>query len=579
MKWSMQVQLAAAAALAAGWAGEPADASPQEPEGRPFGPVAEPRAIDGTGNHAEEAERGAALTPLRRELSTAYGDGAGSPSGADRASARFVSSGALSQPGDRPNSAGVSDMFWQWGQFLDHDITETPVEVPSVSFPIPVPTGDIWFDPLGTGVEVIPLSRSFGLRVDSRREQVNAITAWIDGSQVYGSDEERAIALRAMDGSGKLKVSEGDLLPFNVDGLHNAPSDAATNFFLAGDVRANEQVALTAMHVLFLREHNYWAERIAEEDANWIRRQRRREAGDGQRGHGGSGGGRGLSRDDLLDRRLSHLTGDEIYELARAMVSAEIQRVTYREWLPILLGPGALPAESVYRPELDGTIRNSFATAAFRIGHSMLSPQLLRLDERGVEIPEGHLSLSDSFFSPATLIATGIDPLLRGLLAQPAQELDVFVIDEVRNFLFGPPGAGGLDLVALNIQRGRDHGLPSYGQAMRDLGLAAPSSFGQISSDPEVVERLSRVARSPETLDLWVGGLAEDHLPGALVGPTFYELLVRQFEALRDGDRLWHTRQLGPALLRILDRQSMATILDRSSGLTRQEVRDPFLAR
>ena len=87
------------------------------------------------------------------------------------------------------------------------------------------------------------------------------ITAFIDASNVYGSGEERAYALRTLDGTGKLKttISEvGDLLPYNTPGLANAPA-ATPNFFLAGHVRANEQIALTAMHTLFVREHNHWA--------------------------------------------------------------------------------------------------------------------------------------------------------------------------------------------------------------------------------------------------------------------------------------------------------------------------------
>lgn len=575
--WSRQRQVGAAVLALLG-ATDMAAALPQEGEDRPFGPLEEARSIDGSGNHLGAADLGKALTPFKRDASVEYGDGAGAPSGDRRPGARFVSNGAMEQSVDRPNAMGVSDLFWQWGQFLDHDITETPEALPSEDFPIGVPTGDLWFDPRGTGTQELPFSRSFHVVVDSRREQINAITSWIDGSQVYGSDDERAEALRTMDGTGRLKVSEGDLLPFNVDGLHNAPSDQLANFFLAGDVRANEQIGLISMHVLFVREHNYWAAWIAQEDADGIRRRRARDGGGG-RGNGGRGGGRGLSRDDFLDRRMSALTGDEIYELARAMVSAEIQRVTYEEWLPLLLGAGALPSDSVYRPELNGSISNEFATAAFRFGHTMLSPTLLRLDARGLEIPEGHISLAGAFFAPQEIISTGIDPVLRGLVTQQAQELDMLVIDEIRNLLFGRPGAGGMDLPSRNIQRGRDHGLPSYAQVMRDLGMVPPSSLAQVSSDPDVVERLSRVARTPEDLDLWVGGLAEDHLPGALVGPTFHRILTQQFDALRDGDRLWHTRQLGPALLRMVERQSMESILARSSGLTRREAQRPFMAR
>lgn len=541
---------------------------------RPFPPLDDVRSIDGSGNNELHPERGAAFTPLVRDLSVAYADGAHAPAGAARASARHISNEVLSQSTDRPNALGVSDMFWQWGQFLDHDITETPTADPADPFPIAVPLGDPWFDPASTGAETIPLSRSFTVDVGGVQEQVNAITAWIDGSQVYGSDDERARALRTLDGTGKLKTSDGDLMPFNVDGLHNAPTDHDPTFFLGGDVRANEQVGLTALHIVFVREHNLWAERIAEEDRDWIRRQRARRSG-----NGGSGGGRSLTRDGFESGRAQGLTGDQIYELARAIVSAELQLITYREWLPLLLGPGALDEQSIYDPTIDPSIRNEFATGAFRLGHSMLSPMLLRLDAAGAVIPQGNLTLAGAFFRPSAVIETGIDPILRGLRTQRAQELDSQIIDDVRNFLFGRPGAGGFDLGALNIQRSRDHGLPGYGRARRELGLPEVPGFAQMTSDPEVAARLARAARTPDSLDLWVGGLAEDHVPGALVGPTFHRILTRQFRALRDGDRLWYSRQLPRELRELVERQTLGKVLARTSGLSREEARNPFMAR
>ena len=127
------------------------------------------------------------------------------------------------------------------GQFVDHDIDITESIDPAEAFDINVPAGDPGFDLTGTGTQLIGLNRSF-YKVDKEgvRQQVNDITAFIDASNVYGSDEERAFALRTLDRTGKLKMSDGDLLPFNTNGLANAPTAFASNFFLAGDVRANE---------------------------------------------------------------------------------------------------------------------------------------------------------------------------------------------------------------------------------------------------------------------------------------------------------------------------------------------------
>ncbi|MEZ5449313.1 MAG: peroxidase family protein [Thiolinea sp.] len=119
---------------------------------------------------------------------------------------------------------------------------------------------------------------------------------------------------------------------------------------------------------------------------------------------------------------------------------------------------------------------SSFATAAYRFGHSMISPTLLRLDENGEEIPEGNLSLRDAFFQPHNVTESGIDPILLGASSQTAQAVDTLVIDDLQ-LLFGPPGSGGLDLVSLNIQRGRDHELPGYNDAREQLGLPRIESF------------------------------------------------------------------------------------------------------
>ena len=248
-----------------------------------------------------------------------------------------------------------------------------------------------------------------------------------------------------------LKTSHGNLLPFNINELPNAPSAEAPNFFLAGDFRANEQTGLTAMHTLFVREHNYWAKVIAKSN--------------------------------------SSLDGDTIYEVARAIVGAEMQIITYQEFLPFLLGPKALPRYEGYKSEVNPSIANVFATASYRFGHTMLSSQLLRLDRRLKEIDEGHLDLASAFFNPNRIINEGgIDPVLRGLAHQPAQEIDTLLDDDVRNFLFGPPGAGGFDLAALNIQRGRDHGLPGYNEVRRNFDLEPAEDFADIT----MTKRLNR---------------------------------------------------------------------------------------
>jgi hypothetical protein len=226
---------------------------------------------------------------------------------------------------------------------------------------------------------------------------------------------------------------------------------------------------------------------------------------------------------------------------------------------------------------VDASIANAFSTAASRFGHSLLSPKLLRLDARGREIEAGHLALRDAFFRPDRLVNEGgIDPLLRGLARQICQKIDVYVVEDVRNFLFGEPGQGGFDLVALNIQRGRDHGLPGYNDIREALGLPRAQSFADISEDEKVRLGLATSYDSVDDVDLWVGGLAETAVQGSHLGPVFHRILVDQFEALRDGDRFWYERTLSKREIREVERTLLSDIIRRNTEIGNELQHDVF---
>jgi Animal haem peroxidase len=507
----------------------------------PTSPV-EYRAIDGTGNNAANSAWGSAGSEFLRMMPVAYADGISAPPTADLPGPRAVSNAVCAQGASIPNREGYSDFLWQWGQFLDHDMTLTFSQTPFEPFMIPVPAGDPYFDPAGTGTQMIELTRSQYLMDAGVRQQMNSNTSYIDGSMVYGSDLPRSMELRALDGTGMLKTTRGDLLPYNLHGFPNFPDDYDQTMFLAGDVRANEQVGLTAMHTLFMREHNYYASAI----------------------HSAS-------------RRLDDET---VYQMARMLVGAEIQAITYREFLPTLLGPDALRPYDGYHPEVNATMENEFATAAYRMGHTLLSPQLLRLDRKLRTIREGNLPLKDAFFTPSTFVSGGgPEPLLRGLATQRAQEFDAYVVDGVRNFLFGPPGAGGFDLASLNVQRGRDHGLPRFNDARAEMGMPRAMSFSDISSDPEVQAHLASVYASVDDVDFWIGAISEDHHPGAVVGELVFRVLKAQFERQRDGDRLWYQNALPPLLVKYVEHQTLATIIRRNTGIRNEISDDVFHVR
>lgn len=520
---------------------DPASVPPPEPGEEPTGRY---RSVDGTGNHETLYYLGAANTVLRRSMPIDYGDGVMSPAGAGRPSPRAISNAICAESLRASNAPGASDFLWQWGQFVDHDIDLTEPQDPVEPLPIPVPTGDPWFDPLASGAMTINFDRSIyhpgtGNDLAYPRQQVNQITHFIDASNVYGSDEVRAAALRTNDGTGRLRVGAGDLLQFNTAGLPNA-GGTGPELFLAGDVRANEQVGLSALHTLFVREHNRLAAEIAANDPS--------------------------------------LTGEEIYQEARRIVGALMQVITYKEFLPVLLGRNALRPYRGYRWNVSPAIANEFSTAIYRFGHSALSPTLLRLDAAGNEIPEGHLPLRDAFFRPDRLVNEGgIEPILRGLAAQACSPIDVELVDDVRNLLFGAPGAGGFDLASLNIQRGRDHGLPSYNRAREALGLRPRTGFAEISSDPDTQARLAAAYATVDDIDLWVGALAEDDpVNGGHLGEIAFLVVKRQFEALRDGDRYWYESSLTSAEIQEVEATTLADIIRRNTAIDTEISDDVF---
>ncbi len=504
------------------------------------------RNIDGSYNNFSHSNMNSTDTPLLRITYAEYSDGTSSMAGAGRPNPRYISNAVLNQLNSVLTSNHASDFLWQWGQFLDHDIDLTDGVQPAEPANISIPAGDHFFDPNNSGDKVMAFNRSIyaldsGTGTGNPRQQINEITGWIDASNVYGSDKERATALRTLDGTGKLKTSAKNLLPFNIEGLSNAggPSE---KLFLAGDVRANEQVGLTAMHTLFVREHNRLAKKIAK----------------------------GKPR----------LGGDQIYERARKIVAAQMQVITYKEFLPVLLGPKALSQYKGYRPYVDATIANEFSAAAYRLGHSLLSPKILRLNKRGKETRFGHLALRDAFFAPHRIIEEGgIAPILRGLASQPCQNLDVLIIDDVRNFLFGQPGNGGFDLASLNIQRGRDHGLAGYHATRIELGLAPAITFADITSNPETQAKLTEAYNTINDIDLWVGGLAEDKVSGALVGELFFTILKDQFERLRDGDRFWYEHSFYGKELKSIRRTTLAKIIRRNTNVGPEIQKNVFVVQ
>ncbi len=513
------------------------DKSLNDCENSPF------RTIDGTCNNQSAANRtewGATDIQLRREMIPKYGnpDNFNDMAGQNWPSPRAISNACASQIENGESSSNLSSFVFTWGQFLDHDVDLTP-EGHTEYEPIVLPSDE----PLFTSD--LPFFRSEvhdGTGDNNPREQTNLITSWIDASNVYGSDEDRANWLRTFQ-DGKLKTSSGNRLPFNtIDGEYesaidpNAPSmageDGTTKLFVAGDVRANEQVGLTALHTLFLREHN----RIC----------------DGLKAQG-------MNNDE------------QMYQVARKWVGAHIQAITYEEFLPAL---GINPKSyNGYKQHVRPDISNIFATAAYRLGHTMVTEELLLRDDQCEEVGDGAMSLIDAFFSVDPIREYNIEPFLKGLSMQRQMEVDNYIVDELRNFLFAPPGSPvvfGLDLASLNIQRGRDHGLPSYNTVRQAFGISPVQSFAQINPDPAVFQPLSEVYDNVGQIDAWVGMLCENHVNGKSVGATLDRILVNQFERLRDGDFFYYEKDnwFNNQQRNQIKHTSLSAIIERNTALT-----------
>ena len=499
------------------------------------------RNIDGTDNNISNPSYGSAGSDLIRLSEFDYEDGFSEPRGGDPSvlpSPRAISNAVSAQTFSIPNAKGVSDWVWQWGQFLDHDLSLSPSG--TESFNIPVPQGDEFFDPFNTGTAEISLNRSESNTDGSGvRQQFNEITAYIDASNIYASESTRTNFLRSNDGTGKLRATTADngekLLIKNTDNLENETggSPNSEDFFVSGDVRANEQVGLLTAHTLFMREHNRLADELKTRlDNGETALVNKRDAAIAD------------TNNNVNDE------GDFIFEAARKVVGAQMQVITYEEWLPIVLGKNPLVNYSGYNDTVNAGIANEFSTAAFRFGHTMLSPNLNRVDNNNNIVAS--LSLQESFFDPDEVQQNGVDTILKGLAFQKAQEVDTFLVDDVRNFLFGAPGAGGFDLASLNLQRGRDHGIPDINTVRRALGLSGYSTFLELTGgDEDLANALASIYSDIDEVDLWIAGLAEQKVNGGLLGETFSSILIDQFSRSRDGDRFFYLNEL--AHLNILD--------------------------
>ncbi|MFI6598437.1 peroxidase family protein [Nonomuraea sp. NPDC050536] len=548
------------------------------------------QSLDGSGNNQANATWGKSGTPYSRIAAARYADGSGAP--VSGPNARLISNRIFNDTNQNIFSERrVSQWGFTWGQFLDHTfgLRDAGGETADIPFDARDP-----LESFTSTLGYIPFARSKGVGVP--RQQINTVSSYIDAFAVYGGTQNRLSWLR--DGAGLLmpggylprRDSRGDPASapvMDVDGrLRTQPNRAA----VAGDVRANESLALTATHTLFAREHNR-----------------------------------------IVSLLPGGLTQEEKFQIARRVVIAEQQYITYNEFLPSL--GVRLPPYLGYRPNVNASLGNEFATVGYR-AHSMIhgevevkteaarysAAQLDAFRAQGIEVEsdgggvELKVPLNVGFFNPDLVPAIQLGPLLKGIGAESEYKNDEQIDNQLRSVLFQIPVSGNpdcldgptlpqcfkgvLDLGAVDIERGRDHGMPGYNQLRAALGLATRSSFAAVTgegtetfppdplltpgdeindpnsldfvrlfdingreiapTDPTANEVATRgVRRTPlaarlkaiygtvDKLDAFTGMLSEPHRFGTEFGELQLALWKKQFQDLRDGDRFFYGNDPG----------------------------------
>jgi len=407
----------------------------------------------------------------------------------------------------------LSAWLYVFGQFVDHDLDLEQTPLNSAAINITVPAGDPTFKP-GT---VIAMTRD--TRSPATNTIVNTVAGYLDLSQLYGSTPAVAASLTNADGT--LQSSDNGLALPIVNGA-----------FVTGDPRVMENPELTALTILFMREHNFWVRTLRAAHPNW--------------------------------------TAPQLYDMAKAITTAEYQNIVYTEYLPALIGP-VLGSYRGYDPTVNAQVTQEFSTAAFRVGHSQVSDTQEGIDNRNAVIFTE--PLAQAFFNtPQMDIANGIDLLLHSLSEDYSQATDVYTVAALRNLLFAGLVGGGvdqIDLIAIDIQRERDVGLGTLNATRRAIGMQPYASFAQLTADPVLQSNLQNVYGDINAVDLFMGGLAEKHAAGANVGPTFQYIIASQFWRLRAADRFyWQNQGFDGQTAAMISGTTLAGILARDTSVT-----------
>lgn len=394
-----------------------------------------------------------------------------------------------------------SNLLWSWVQFISYDMILTR----------PSNTTDVIY----SGVGHPPLTRSsYQLDSDGNRQQINYATPYLDGSTIYGLNLETSLSLRRLDGTGKMKTVVTPTQDANDAELLEQPADS----------RVYQNPLLTALHILFVREHNYWCDRLK------------------------------------ADR--PYLSENELFNMARHFVISEIQSITYREVIPLLLGIDSLDPSTCFTHidfnnahavDTSGgkkhshkvSILNEFAVTASRILHSMVTNTLiLRNPQTGAIFNEVNLTV-DQCSNQSLIWENGIDDILLGASLQKAEKRDVSIADILR--LYKPNCTNPLftmDLGSIDITRGRDHAIPSYQDFYRyfkKIDASVPVSCEEFAYSSTICHQIAMLYGSKTApIDLFLGLLVETKHGRSTLGIVGTNLFKLQFSHIKHNDHYFY---------------------------------------
>ena len=472
------------------------------------------RSVDGSCNNLRIPWWGKKETPFKRILAAEYDDGINSPKTYSKIKGKYLPnprSVAMEIHAARRTFPETTQMLIFFAQFVDHDVTFTSKTTYNNGvekkcscgandedcFQIPIPKNDKW----NKDQQCFPFTRSSAAIYNfeckfAYREQLNLFTSWTDLSSVYGTSEKMLKSLRTFS-NGLLKTSKNPFTGYdsfaklqNRDCTHLKPLEKC---FLAGDSRIEDNHYLTMFTKIFYTEHNRIAKLLYQYNPLW---------------------------DD-----------EYLFQEARKINIGQYNHIIYWELLPILLGNYAMQQWDLtpltegffehYDYKTNPQTTNEFATAAMRIGHVLVNKFHLGYNNE-YEL-EGNWTTNQVISTTEFGHRNSYNNIVRGALLQNSYYFTPAVNDYMGNWLFTGlfKNFKRLSLPALNIQRGRDHGLPGYNRYRKYCGLNYANKFEDFTNIPaEVRKQMASLYATPDDVDLWTGIVSEFPVEDGVVGPT-----------------------------------------------------------